>query len=249
MSPNPCGPTVCPSSPGVARGLGWGLRTSGLMAAAIAFGAGPALALAPPPPLPAVPAASPAVARPQSPTGSARTGPARTGPAPTGTAPIGTVPNRASRASGAAVPSVPAATAAAYTSTREIRLELGKRTISLVDNGQVLGRWPVAIGDPATPTPTGRFAVRNKVVNPQYQSTKTGRNNPTIGPLGPLGDRWLGFHTTARDQFGIHGTPPAWEQWVKTRAAVSAGCVRMLGPHVRQLFDQVEVGTPVIVTP
>ena len=147
------------------------------------------------------------------------------------------------------MPSVPAATAAAYTSTREIRLELGKRTISLVDNGQVLGSWPVAIGDPATPTPTGRFAVRNKVVNPQYQSTKTGRNNPTIGPLGPLGDRWLGFHTTAKDQFGIHGTPPAWEQWVKTRAAVSHGCVRMLGPHVRQLFDQVEVGTPVIVTP
>jgi lipoprotein-anchoring transpeptidase ErfK/SrfK len=147
------------------------------------------------------------------------------------------------------VPSVPAATAAAYTSTREIRLNLGKRTISLVDNGQVLGSWPVAIGDPATPTPTGRFAIRNKVVNPQYQSTKTGRNNPTIGPLGPLGDRWLGFHTTAKDQFGIHGTPPAWEQWVKTRAAVSAGCVRMLGPHVRQLFDQVEVGTPVIVTP
>jgi lipoprotein-anchoring transpeptidase ErfK/SrfK len=143
---------------------------------------------------------------------------------------------------------VPAATAAAYTSTREIRLELGKRTISLVDNGQVLGSWPVAIGDPATPTPTGRFAVRNKVVNPQYQSTKSGKNNPTIGPLGPLGDRWLGFHTTAKDQFGIHGTPPAWEQWVKTRAAVSQGCVRMLGPHVRQLFDQVEVGTPVIVT-
>jgi lipoprotein-anchoring transpeptidase ErfK/SrfK len=209
------------------------------MAAAIALGAGPALALQPPPPLPAMPAASPAVARPQKATGAARTG----------AAPTAGVQNRAGSASGAAVPAVPAATAAAYTSTREIRLELGKRTISLVDNGQVLGRWPVAIGDPATPTPTGRFVVRNKVVNPQYQSTKTGRNNPTIGPLGPLGDRWLGFHTTAKDQFGIHGTPPAWEQWVKTRAAVSAGCVRMLGPHVRQLFDQVEVGTPVIVTP
>ena len=143
----------------------------------------------------------------------------------------------------------PATTAATYTNTREIRLELGKRTISLLDNGRVLGSWPVAIGDPATPTPTGRFAIRNKVVNPQYQSTKSGKNNPTIGPLGPLGDRWMGFHTTANDQFGIHGTPPAWEQWVKTRSAVSHGCVRMLGPHVRQLFDQVEVGTPVIVTP
>jgi len=206
------------------------------MAAALALGAMPALAVEPPPPLPAMPLASPTVARPQTATGTA---PTRDGPA-----------------SGASRPAVPAATtapaaaaAAPYTNTREIRLELGKRTISLLDSGRVLGSWPVAIGDPATPTPTGRFAVRNKVVNPQYQSTASGKNNPTIGPLGPLGDRWLGFHTTAKDQFGIHGTPPAWEQWVKTRSAVSHGCVRMLGPHVRQLFDQVEVGTPVIVTP
>ena len=231
MSPNPCGPAVFPSRSGVAQALGWVLRTTGPMAAALALGAVPGLAVEPPPPLPAMPVASPSVARPQTATGAA---------------PTGAVPTRASRASG---PAVPAATAATYTNTREIHLELGKRTISLLDSGRVLGSWPVAIGDPATPTPTGRFAVRNKVVNPQYQSTKSGKNNPTIGPLGPLGDRWLGFHTTATDQFGIHGTPPAWEQWVKTRAAVSHGCVRMLGPHVRQLFDQVEVGTPVIVTP
>ena len=235
MSPNPCGPAVFPSRSGVAQALGWGLRTPGLMAAALVLGAMPSLAVEPPPPLPAMPLASPTVARPQTATGAA--------------------PTRDGRASGASRPALPAATAApaaataaTYTNTREIRLELGKRTISLLDSGRVLGSWPVAIGDPSTPTPIGRFAVRNKVVNPQYQSTTTGKNNPTIGPLGPLGDRWLGFHTTAKDQFGIHGTPPAWEQWVKTRAAVSHGCVRMLGPHVRQLFDQVEVGTPVIVT-
>jgi lipoprotein-anchoring transpeptidase ErfK/SrfK len=135
------------------------------------------------------------------------------------------------------------------TSNREILLEVGKRTISLVENGQVLGSWPVAVGDPATPTPTGRFAVRNKVVNPQYQSTKSGKNNPTIGPQGPLGDRWIGFHTTERDQFGIHGTPTAWEWTVRSRAAVSHGCVRMLTPHVRELFEKVDVGTPVVVKP
>jgi lipoprotein-anchoring transpeptidase ErfK/SrfK len=128
-------------------------------------------------------------------------------------------------------------------------LELGKRTISLVDAGKVLGRWPVAIGDPSTPTPTGRFNIRNKVVNPQYQSTKSGKNNPTIGPNGPLGDRWIGFHTTTRDQYGIHGTPSAWAWAVHQGAAVTHGCVRMLGPHVRALFDQVDVGTPVVVKP
>jgi lipoprotein-anchoring transpeptidase ErfK/SrfK len=34
---------------------------------------------------------------------------------------------------------------------------------------------------------------------------------------------------------------------VTSRAAVTNGCVRMLHEHVRSLFDQVEVGTPVIV--
>ncbi|MFZ0409542.1 MAG: L,D-transpeptidase [Cyanobium sp.] len=143
--------------------------------------------------------------------------------------------------------SLPAPSTATITSTRRILLELGRRTISLYEGDKVLGRWPVAIGDPATPTPTGSFQIRNKVINPQYQSTKSGKNNPTIGPNGPLGDRWMGFHTIANDQFGIHGTPPAWAWAVNTRAAVSHGCVRMLNPHVQALFDQVEVGTPVLV--
>jgi lipoprotein-anchoring transpeptidase ErfK/SrfK len=143
----------------------------------------------------------------------------------------------------------PAPATAAISGNREILLELGKRTISLVENGKVMSSWPVAVGDPATPTPTGTFKVRNKVVNPQYQSTKSGKNNPTIGPQGPLGDRWIGFHTTERDQFGIHGTPTAWEWTVKSRSAVSHGCVRMLTPHVRELFEKVDVGTPVVVKP
>jgi len=144
-------------------------------------------------------------------------------------------------------PPLPALSTAAVTSNRQIVLELGRRTISLLDDGKVLGSWPVAIGDPATPTPTGSFAVRNKVVNPQYQSTKSGKVNPTLGAQGPLGDRWIGFHATDKDQFGIHGTPSAWAWTVSSRAAVTQGCVRMLTPHVRQLFDQVQVGTPVIV--
>jgi lipoprotein-anchoring transpeptidase ErfK/SrfK len=149
----------------------------------------------------------------------------------------------------APIPATPSPATATVTSTREIVLELGKRTISLRDNGKVLGSWPVAIGDSENPTPTGRFKVRNKVVNPQYQSTKSGKNNPTVGPNGPLGDRWIGFHATTKDQFGIHGTPTAWAWAVNQRAAVTHGCVRMLTPHVRMLFDQVDVGTPVVVKP
>jgi hypothetical protein len=132
-------------------------------------------------------------------------------------------------------------------STSQIVLELGRRRISLIDNGKVMGSWPVAIGDPATPTPTGSFRVLNKVVNPQYQSTKSGKVNANIGPSGPLGDRWIGFHSQGPDQFGIHGTPAAWAWAVQQGAAVTQGCVRMLGAHVRALFDRVSIGTPVIV--
>jgi lipoprotein-anchoring transpeptidase ErfK/SrfK len=139
------------------------------------------------------------------------------------------------------------AAAAAVSQNVEIQLLLGKREISLIRDGKVEGSWPVAIGAPETPTPTGTFRVRNKVLNPKYQSTASGKVNPTVGPGGPLGDRWIGFHTTGKDDFGIHGTP--WPQWVQQRAAVSHGCVRMLNEHVRRLFDAVEVGTPVVIKP
>jgi lipoprotein-anchoring transpeptidase ErfK/SrfK len=157
-------------------------------------------------------------------------------------------------ASAAGKPAPPAmgqaTTTAAATSesvNRQILLELGKRTISLLEAGQVVKSWPVAIGDPSTPTPTGTFKVENKVLNPQYQSTKSGKLNPTIGAQGPLGDRWIGFKMSGANQYGIHGTPSAWAWTVTSRAAVSNGCVRMLTPHVRELFEKVDVGTPVVV--
>jgi hypothetical protein len=132
---------------------------------------------------------------------------------------------------------------------REVLLELGKRQISLIEGNQVLGRWPVAIGDPSTPTPVGRFTIENMVMNPVYQSTSSGKINNTVGPQAPLGDRWIGFKQSGINQYGIHGTPDAWAWTVTSRAAVSNGCVRMLTPHVRELFSKVEIGTPVIVKP
>jgi len=132
-------------------------------------------------------------------------------------------------------------------SSRVIVLQLGSRTLSLRDAGKVIGSWPVAIGSRGTPTPLGRFVVQNKVINPKYQSTSSGRINPTVGPNSPLGDRWLGFQQSGPNQYGIHGTPAAWSWTVSSRAAVTNGCVRMLHEHVRRLFELVEVGTPVII--
>ena len=103
------------------------------------------------------------------------------------------------------------------------------------------GSWPVAIGDPKTPTPQGEFSILTKKIDPIYVSKKSGQRKELSGPTSPIGDRYLAFHRNGCGEFGIHGTP--WPHWVKTRAAVSLGCVRMLNVHVRQLFDLVDVGT------
>ena len=137
------------------------------------------------------------------------------------------------------------ASLAAGAETR-IHLDLASRRIRVIRNGQQLGLWPVAIGDPKTPTPAGIFKVENMRINPQYQSTKSGKVHPVTGPGGPLGHRWIGFLQQGDNQFGIHGTP--WPHWVKIRAAVFNGCVRMLNAHVQQLYDLVDVGTPVMIT-
>ena len=143
----------------------------------------------------------------------------------------------------AADPQVASLTVGADT---RIHLDLASRRISVIRDGQQLGLWPVAIGDPKTPTPAGVFKVENMRINPQYQSTKSGKVHPVTGPGGPLGHRWIGFLQQGENQFGIHGTP--WPHWVKIRAAVSNGCVRMLNAHVQQLYDLVDVGTPVMIT-
>ena len=126
-------------------------------------------------------------------------------------------------------------------SESRIVLDLSKRQISLVRGDQRLGIWPVAIGDPKTPTPKGEFAILNKKVNPIYVTHKSGQRHELRGPSSPIGDRYMAFHRNGRGEFGIHGT--AWPHWVQIRAAVSLGCVRMLNSHIRQLFDAVDVGT------
>jgi len=143
----------------------------------------------------------------------------------------------------AAAPAVATTGPATTVSSTQILLDLSQREIALMRDGKAVSRWPVVIGAPETPTPVGRFQVQNKVVNPVYQSTSTGK----VKGVGPLGYRWIGFHSKGPDVFGIHGTP--WPWWVDARAAVSHGCVRMRNEHIEKLFAAVEIGTPVVIQP
>jgi lipoprotein-anchoring transpeptidase ErfK/SrfK len=106
--------------------------------------------------------------------------------------------------------------------------------------------YGVAVGQPAYPTPTGRFAITSKQVNPVWSVP----NSPWAGELqgttvdggsaaNPLKARWMGI----ANGVGIHGTGEDYS--IGTRA--SHGCIRMHVADVVDLFKRVPVGTPVLI--
>lgn len=143
---------------------------------------------------------------------------------------------------------------------RQLVLERRQRRLLLLENGEVLDQFPVAVGRPGWETPLGRFAVLEKIANPSWKHPQ----RPLVigaGPGNPLGSRWIGFwrgcslrkswdgdQTVASPScaaIGFHGTP----QRASVGRAVSHGCVRLYDEDVRRLFDLVELGTPVTVVP
>ena len=124
-----------------------------------------------------------------------------------------------------------------------IRISLKDRYLTLFDDGKIIGKYPIAIGAPETPTPPGDYAVTKMDPKPIYH--KKGKVIAP-GPKNPVGVRYMAYVQIGSGEYAIHGT--AWPNWVKLRAAVSLGCIRMLNNDVIQVFNRVKVGTPVIVT-
>lgn len=123
-------------------------------------------------------------------------------------------------------------------------LSISERRVSLFQGDTLVTSYPVAVGAPETPTPQGEFTVSQMVIEPLWQSPWTGELHE-YGPDSALGLRWIGFSEGAEGAFGFHGTPTV----NSIGHAVSNGCVRMYNEDVVALFEQVKVGTPVLVTP
>jgi lipoprotein-anchoring transpeptidase ErfK/SrfK len=131
---------------------------------------------------------------------------------------------------------VPASTES-KTLTRFVMISIADRQLALVDNGQVVKTFPVAVGKESTPSPDGDFTVINRTENPTYyhkgKVIKPGKSNP-------LGSRWMGL---SQKGYGIHGTNvPS-----SIGKAASHGCFRMAKKDVEALFNLVRVGDVVIV--
>lgn len=120
-----------------------------------------------------------------------------------------------------------------------IEVDLSRRSLTYFRRGRVVLRSPVAVGSAATPTPTGRFYVNQRLT--------------TTDPSGPFGPAALGISAysnvlTGWSQGGpiaIHGTDEPWS----IGHAVSNGCIRLRNGVLARLFAVTPAGTPVTVHP
>lgn len=126
----------------------------------------------------------------------------------------------------------------------QLVIRLSERRVYLYDRDNLQISYPIAVGRSGWETPVGTHSIINMVVDPGWQNPFTGAVIPP-GPSNPLGDRWIGFWTDGENFIGFHGTPNEGS----VGQAASHGCIRMYNRDVRELFEKVAVGTPVIVQP
>lgn len=126
--------------------------------------------------------------------------------------------------------------------TIHLLLKLRERKVYVYQGEKLLASYPVAVGRPEFPTPTGEFEVFEMIVNPAWQSPWTGEVE-TPGPDGSLGVRWIGFTKMPNGVIGFHGTPNV----ASIGTAASHGCVRMRNEDIVKLYEHVKVGTLVRV--
>lgn len=119
-----------------------------------------------------------------------------------------------------------------------IHVDLSERQLELYRRGRLVRRVTVAIGAPSSPTPTGRYAVAEKLPGAPY--------GPSWGccilgltahqPNPPAGwNRGLTYFVAIHGGGGIG-------------ASVSAGCLHLAEPQLRFVMNSVPLGAPVFVT-
>ena len=123
---------------------------------------------------------------------------------------------------------------------KKIVINSASRILTLYEGDKKLAMYPLGLGKTSTPTPTGYYKILEKAVNPSWIDPSDPEYEIPSGPNNPLGYRWMQI----QGNYGIHGTnkPDSIGYYV------SNGCVRMLEKDVEELYDQVEVNTPVEIT-
>jgi lipoprotein-anchoring transpeptidase ErfK/SrfK len=126
-----------------------------------------------------------------------------------------------------------------------ITIDRSNFTLRVYQRLKLARSYPIAVGQQGLETPAGIYHVQDKQVDPWWHVPNSawagdlaGKVIPP-GPDDPLKARWLGIFNGA----GIHGT----EDIGSLGSAASHGCVRMSIPDVIDLYDRVDVGTPIFI--
>lgn len=130
-----------------------------------------------------------------------------------------------------------------------IVIKTGERRLYYVRGDGTALRYRVAVGKPGKQW-FGEARIDGKYVRPAWSPpAEVKRDNPRLpnvipggAPNNPMGARAL---TLNLDEYAIHGTNRPGS--IGTYA--SYGCIRMLNEDIIDLYDQVSVGTRVVVTP
>ncbi|WP_010585685.1 L,D-transpeptidase family protein [Schlesneria paludicola] len=104
--------------------------------------------------------------------------------------------------------------------------------------GYYVKRYEVGIGKDSS-SPLGKFAVLDKMENPQYTDSRTGKVIEGNDPQNPLGKRWISLGNS----YGIHGTidPDSIGK------AESRGCIRMRDRDIIEVYDFLVKGSEVML--
>lgn len=101
-------------------------------------------------------------------------------------------------------------------------------------NDTLVASYPTTVGSKDTPSPQGTHHVRNRVIDPTYNSDF--KNKDSIlppGPNNPVGRVWMGL---SKKGYGIHGSP---EPEMISRQG-SHGCVRLTNWDALALFGTLQ---------
>lgn len=126
-------------------------------------------------------------------------------------------------------------------------VRIGENKLYLYQDGKITNSWTVATGLPEYPTPTGLFEVTEKRYMPTWINPSPdtwGKDMPAEIPPGinnPLGLRAINWSAPA---IRFHGTQAIYSLGYNA----SHGCVRLSNADVIELYDLIDVGTPIVST-
>jgi lipoprotein-anchoring transpeptidase ErfK/SrfK len=115
---------------------------------------------------------------------------------------------------------------------RLVLISIADRQLAVIDGGNVIARFAVAVGAGDSPSPVGQFRIVNRVSNPTYYHP--GSVIPS-GKDNPMGTRWVGL---SQKGYGIHGTNVPRS----IGHAASHGCIRLRNRDMERLFTLLRIG-------